>query len=60
MHEKDAAPFAGTTPGYLRKLRSEGRGPAYVKLGRRVAYLPSDLKRYIDSNRRNVSQTDAR
>ncbi len=59
LREKDAAPFAGTTPAYLRKLRHLGRGPAFIKLGKRVAYLPSDLRAYVQAGRRNTSDASA-
>ena len=37
-------------PMTLAHWRSEGRGPAYVKLGMRVAYRGSDLNRFIEAN----------
>ena len=33
----------------LAHWRSEGRGPAFVKLGARVAYAGKDLNRWISS-----------
>lgn len=32
----------------LKKWRSEGNGPTYVKIGRDVRYKESDLLAYID------------
>lgn len=40
-----------TTAANLSQLRHQGRGPAYVKLGRSVVYLQSDLDAYIMVNR---------
>lgn len=37
----------------LRQWRYEGRGPAYVKLGRRVAYRTEDLDTWINGNVRD-------
>ena len=37
-------------PMTLAHWRSEGRGPAYVKLGMRVAYRGSDLNTWIEAN----------
>ena len=37
-------------PMTLAHWRSEGRGPAYVKLGARVGYRGSDLNRFIEAN----------
>lgn len=35
----------------LAHWRSEGRGPAFVRLGRRVAYRGRDLNAWIESRR---------
>jgi predicted DNA-binding transcriptional regulator AlpA len=34
----------------LRRWRQEGRGPAYVKVGRKVMYRPSDVQAWIDEH----------
>ncbi|MBE2190722.1 MAG: helix-turn-helix domain-containing protein [Alphaproteobacteria bacterium] len=31
----------------LRKWRWEGKGPCFVKIGRKVAYRPSDITEYV-------------
>lgn len=36
----------GTSRGYLANLRNQGKGCAYVKLGRRVVYREQDVKKY--------------
>lgn len=36
----------GTSTGYLANLRSQGKGCAYVKLGRRVVYREQDVEKY--------------
>ena len=36
--------------------RCEGRGPAFIKLGARVAYLGSDLNRWLGDRR--IEPTD--
>ena len=35
-------------PSTLAHWRSEGRGPAFIKLGSRVAYRGSDLNAWLD------------
>jgi len=35
----------------IKRLRSSGRGPAYVRLGRLVRYQVGDLKRWINAKR---------
>ena len=47
----DAAAQLLTTVANLAHLRFLSRGPAYIKLGRSVAYLQSDLDTYIMVNR---------
>ena len=43
-------------PSTLAHWRSEGRGPAFVKMGRRVAYLGSDLNKWLAD--RTIRPTD--
>lgn len=38
-------------PQTLAKWRSEGRGPAYIKMGSRVVYFGADLLAHRDANR---------
>ena len=37
----------------LARLRLDGCGPAYIKLGRSVFYDPRDINHWLDVNRRN-------
>lgn len=46
----EAAQFLRTTRAQLSQDRYQGRGPRYVKLGRRVLYRWEDLRAYVDSN----------
>ena len=46
-----AAEWTGLSTSTLAKLRLSGKGPTYVKLGRRVAYKPDDLDQWIEANR---------
>lgn len=44
----EAARFLGLSSGTLRNLRSQRRGPKYVRvLERRVKYRRADLDRYL-------------
>lgn len=38
-------------PGTLAAWRTQGRGPAYVKIGRRVFYRRSDVAAWLASRR---------
>lgn len=49
QHGKAAAP----SPKTLAKQASVGGGPEFIREGRRVAYLPSELDRWVLSRRSN-------
>lgn len=49
----DAAEFLGLSPRTLERLRVEGRGPTFLKLGRRVLYARVDLVAWAESRRRS-------
>ena len=36
----------------LNRWRLEGRGPIYIKAGRRVLYDPADVSAWLEANRR--------
>lgn len=47
LPESQAAPYCGFTRVHFAKLRSEGRGPAYLRIGRSIRYLRSDLDAWL-------------
>lgn len=47
LPEAQAASVLGFTRQHLAKLRCEQRGPAYLKIGRSVRYLRSDLDSWL-------------
>lgn len=56
-----AARFVGLSESTLAKLRLNGNGPIYCKLGRRVVYRPADLEQWLQSRAtRDTSDADAR
>lgn len=56
-----AAQIVGLSESTLAKLRLNGNGPIYCKLGRRVAYRPTDLDQWLQSRTaRDTSDADAR
>lgn len=51
----DSAPVAewlGISPNALAKMRVEGTGPAFIRVGSRIKYAISDVEDYINTNRR--------
>ena len=58
---KVAARIVGLSESTLAKLRLNGNGPVYCKLGRRVVYRPVDLDQWLQSRTaRDTSDADAR
>ena len=58
---KVAAVIVGLSASTLAKLRLNGNGPCYCKLGRRVVYRPDDLEAWLQSRvTRDTSDADAR
>jgi sarcosine oxidase delta subunit len=52
----EAASYLRSNPRTLERWRTVGGGPAYVKVGRRVAYSRASLDRYIEQQtRRNTA-----
>ena len=51
LRTPDAAIYVGTAQSTLEKLRTLGRGPAYIKLGRAVIYDTADLDAWLHANR---------
>jgi hypothetical protein len=47
--DSGAAANLGVATGTLRNWRSQGRGPKYVRLGRRVLYRLKDLDAYTEA-----------
>jgi len=46
-----AAEILLTSVANLGQMRYEHRGPVYVRFGRKIAYLESDLRTYIQERR---------
>lgn len=48
----EAAEVLAVSPCQLSHMRKRGTGPAFVKVGRSVRYVPADVARYITERRR--------
>lgn len=40
----------------LEKLRKDGKGPKWIKRGRKVFYRPNDVRSYLNSHRQMTSE----
>jgi len=52
LDERAAAEKTGLSVRTHQKMRVQGRGPIFTKLGKRVFYLKEDLEEWIFSGRR--------
>jgi predicted site-specific integrase-resolvase len=50
VRDHEAAELLGVSTSCLRAWRSQGRGPAFSRLGRRVVYPMEALKDFIRGN----------
>ena len=53
LNVNEAAERLGLSVSYLNKARLTGGGPAFIKIGARVAYDPADLVAWLDGQRHN-------
>lgn len=61
LSEHRAAELLGLSVRTLQRFRVEGRGPRYLKLGRkRVAYSEADIAAWIEHCRRESTSEPAR
>jgi predicted DNA-binding transcriptional regulator AlpA len=57
VDEHEAARYVGFTASALRVWRWQGRGPAFIRHGRSVRYLPSDLDAWLTRHRVETSES---
>ena len=50
VDEHGAAARLGIAPATLRNIRSQGRGPKYSRVGRRIVYRVRDVESYLDAH----------
>lgn len=50
LRDHEAAEFLSISTATLRAWRSQGRGPAFSRLGRRVVYRSEALERFLFEN----------
>jgi predicted site-specific integrase-resolvase len=57
INSLDAAIALCISPATLRKWRWEGKGPRFIKVGRKVAYKSEDIDAFINAQSR-ISTSD--
>ena len=55
LTEADAANRLGLKVATLRAWRCQNKGPVFVRLGRAIRYLASDLDDFLHANRHGAS-----
>lgn len=51
LTEEEAGRYVGYTISAMRLWRRQRRGPAYVRVGRSIRYLVSDLDQWLAAHR---------
>ena len=59
LNTRQAAELCNLAPITLSAWRRQGRGPAFVKLGRAVRYARADVLAWLEANRRGTSASSA-
>lgn len=59
LSEETAAEMLHLSPRTLQRFRVEGRGPKFVKLGKRVFYREQDLEDYVNRSVRESTSAPA-
>ena len=49
LNTSDAARYLGASEAMMRKMRADGSGPPYKRIGRKIVYLRKDLKSWIEN-----------
>jgi len=58
LRTAEAATFLNLSPRTLEKLRVQGNGPPYFKRGRLCFYTLSDLRSWMEADRRTSTTFD--
>ncbi|BCO08591.1 hypothetical protein GF1_09670 [Desulfolithobacter dissulfuricans] len=49
LNGSDAGRYLGISESMMRKMRSDGSGPPYKTIGRKIVYLRSDLQQWLEN-----------
>ena len=53
--DRAAELLGGLSPRTLERWRIEGRGPAYVRVGRLIRYRTEDLEQFVAAGRQSAA-----
>lgn len=57
---EDFAAYAQLTPAQVSKLRVNGKGPAFTKIGKHVRYIPGVCHRWVADNQQTSTKDTAK
>jgi hypothetical protein len=57
LSTEETANVFGVTPNTLEKWRVFGRGPKFIRVGRRIRYSPTDIAAYLAESTRTSTST---
>lgn len=57
LQTAEAAPEINMSAFWLHKERSQGRGPRYIRIGRKVFYRRSDLQEWLEQRYVETQET---
>ena len=55
---REAADYVRLAKSTLDHMRTAGKGPRFIKLGRKILYDSRDLDKWFDDNRRSSTADD--
>lgn len=55
MDSTPVSKWLDISPNALAKMRMDGTGPAFIKIGSRIKYHPDDVAEWIASNRHTTT-----
>jgi excisionase family DNA binding protein len=56
LNRREAAELLGLTVGTLAVWAFQGRGPAFVKVGRSVRYRVGDIEAFVEQGRKTTRE----
>ena len=59
LREPEAAQYLSMSRAFLREGRMKGRGPDYIKCGRRICYRVADLDKFLDQHAVRLERGDS-
>lgn len=54
-----AAEYLGVSEGFMRKMRANGNGPKFVKIGKSIRYDQWDLENFVETLNRFSSSAES-